>query len=85
MDGKALHLLDMFVQATTALPRRIHLKELNAFIIHVHQCKSSITTAEVTEYLITREFTREEARRLSLVFFQGSELLAQYDKAEMSP
>ena len=80
MDEKALQLLEKFAKATKNSPRRTHLNEFNAFIIHVHRRGLSITTAEVTQCLVTHEFTREEARRMSLVFLQGTELLLQYDK-----
>ena len=80
MDEIALQVPEKFAKARKDGPRRNHLKEFNAFIIHVHQGGFSITTADIMERLLTHECTREVARRMSLVFLQGIELLLQYDK-----
>ena len=80
MDEKALQLLERFAKARKDIPRRAHLKEFNAFIIDVHLRELPVTTTEITDCLVIREFTREEARRMSLIFLQGTELLLQYDK-----
>lgn len=79
MDQRATELLDIYVKATKEMPLRTHSKEFNEFIIHMHEHRLMTTTTDITEHLVSHSFTIEEARRASLVFLQGSELLLQYD------
>jgi hypothetical protein len=81
MEETASQLLEQFARATRdATPPRTHWTAFNTFIIYVHRHRVSITTAEITKYLLSRNFTLEQARQMSLIFVQGSELLLQYDK-----
>jgi hypothetical protein len=80
MDQRATQLLETYAKAAKQMPRRTHGKEFNEFIIYVHEHRLMITTIDITEHLVSHSFTIEEARRASLVFLQGSELLLQYDK-----
>ena len=79
MDQRATQLLDIYVKAATQMPIRTHSKEFNEFIIYVHEHRLMTTTTDITEHLVRHSFTIEQARRASLVFLQGSELLLQYD------
>jgi hypothetical protein len=86
MEKTAELLLDLFAEAanrTVLHPE--DWKRLYDFTIHVHLRHLPISSWNVSNHLLARDFSHEAASRLSAEFDRFLELLSRYDMQKPAP